>query len=277
MRTDVAPVRNDATYPFLPPRFSQGKWHGFAPDGLLPQVHLYDGSMCNRACAFCCVSGSPQGWHRPYCKEMLDLALSIVSPTGKIKFYGGEPTLHPENVLNAVQYLRSQGFPGTFRIYSNGIRATELTQILTAVPEMDAVLNYSILHGRGATPIPKRSLEILLAFEPGRIFSGHTEIVDVGAPEATDPSLTAESFDRHCPHCHPVVRSDGWVHGCPFAVEIAAPHFELGKLGSDPQTILQKYDALVRWQIEVVEAEADRRGILPCQVCNQHLAELPLP
>lgn len=277
MRTDIAPVRDDPTYPYLPPRPSKGKWSGLAVDGCLPEIHLYDGSMCNRACTFCCVSGNPNGWHWPYCAETLDLALSVVSPEGKVKFYGGEPTLHPENVLQAVVYLRSQGFRGSFRIYSNGIRAQELVTILAAVPEMDAVLNYSILHGRGAAPLPRHSLEILLAFPEGRIFSGHTELVDVGTPESPNSALGADSFNGKCPHCHPVLRSDGLLHGCPFAVEILSPHFELGRPGGNPQEMLQRFNDLLKWQTEVVEAEAQRRNILPCQVCNRHLDELPLP
>jgi len=277
VRTDMAPVRDELHYPYLPPRPSKGKWSGLTPDGRLPEIHLYDGSKCNRACTFCCVSGNPGGWYRPYCAETLDLTLSIVSSEGKVKFYGGEPTLHPENVIQAVTYLRSQGFRGTFRIYSNGIRAQELVTILTDVPEMDAVLNYSVLHGRGAPPLPRHSLEILLAFPENRIFSGHIELVDVGAPASPDPALEAGNFDGKCPHCHPVVRSDGFLHGCPFAVELLSPHFELGWVGGDPQDMLQRFHELVRWQTEVVEAEAQRRNMLPCQVCNHHLDELPLP
>ena len=273
----ISPVREDPTYPYFPPRSSQGKWHGTAPDGKLPEVHLYDGSLCNRACEFCCVAGSPRGWYRPYCAESLALALAVVSPEGKIKLYGGEPTMHPENVLTAVSWLREHGFRGRFRMYSNGILATALTSILDRVPGMDAVLNYSILHGRGAPPIPDRALAHLLAYPAGRIFSGAPELVDVGSPEPLDPAIGASDFGARCPHCHPVVRSDGLLHGCPFAVEKLAPHFELGRPGDDPAAMIRRYEELVRWQSEVVEVEARKRGKSPCAVCDDHLAELPLP
>ncbi len=259
-------------YPYFPPRPSNSKWHGLTPDGKLPEIHLYDGSQCNRACEFCIVSGHPQGWYQPFNSETLDKALALVSPQGKIKFYGGEPTLHPENILTAVNYLQSQGFCGQFRLYTNGILADNLIYLLESIPEMDAVLNYSILHGRGAAPIPQVALHKLLSFPAGRIFAGHPDLVDAGI--AKSPGMAAPEFAGKCPHCYPVVRSDGMIHGCPFAVEITTPlHFDLG---TDDRA-LANFQNLIAWQTEIVETEAVRRQIHPCQVCKNHLKELPVP
>lgn len=276
MNLTLAPVREDPVYPFLPPRPSSGPFTGLV-NGRLPELHLYDGSRCNRACAFCAVAGSPRGWYRPFGPEVLEFALELVSPRGSIKFYGGEPTLHPENVVQAVAFLEQGGFVGRFRLYSNGIRAEVLTEVLDAVPEMDAVLNYSILHGRGVPSIPRHSLELLLGYERGRIFSGHPDLVDVGAAGELPAESVTESFGGACAHCHPVLRSDGIFHGCPFAVENRSPHFQLGGVGSPAGPAVGEFEKLIRWQSEVLEPEARRRGLHPCQVCDRHLEGLPEP
>lgn len=277
MRDDVPAARDSAAYPYFSDRPSQGKWHGVQDDGLLPEVHLYDGSLCNRACAFCCVAGSPQGWQMSFDTAALELALSVVSPHGKIKFYGGEPTIHAENVIWAASYLRERGFLGSFRLYTNGVLAERVIQILDAVDGLDVVLNYSILHARGADALPAKALEKLLKYPEGRIFSSHAELHDTGvAPEAPDASLGAPN-EQGCPHCHPVVRSDGQLHGCPFAVEIQTPHFDIGHVGDAPERLLARFKAHVQWQTDVVEAEARRRGCTACEVCKHHIHELPLP
>lgn len=273
MKLPYPAQRQDPLYPYFPPRPSSGRFAGVAADGRLPELHLYDGSRCNRSCGFCVVAGSPQGWHRPYCRETLDFALELLTPRGLVKFYGGEPTLHPDNLLEAVAYLRQGGFEGSFRIYSNGVRARHLLAILEAVPEMDAVLNYSILHGRGVPPIPEKAMQRLLDYPPGRIFSGHTDLVEVGNPEALPGGVG--DFGGGCAQCHPVLRTDGRLHGCPFAVEIEAPVFELGRPGDATARVVERYRRLLRWQVEVLEPEAKRRGLHPCQVCDRHLDQLP--
>ena len=36
----------------------------------LPEVHLYQGNRCNRACPFCTVEGSPHGWFSEHTPEV---------------------------------------------------------------------------------------------------------------------------------------------------------------------------------------------------------------
>ncbi|NJN85288.1 MAG: radical SAM protein [Leptolyngbyaceae cyanobacterium SL_7_1] len=75
------------------------------------ELHLYPGNQCNRDCSFCTVFGSPKGWHQEYTAEHLDAAhrVIITSDRGVLKFYGGEPTLHPENVIWAIAYFARTG------------------------------------------------------------------------------------------------------------------------------------------------------------------------
>src|SRR5689334_931710 len=95
-------------------------------------LHLYTGSKCNRQCDFCIVSGRPDGWYRPMTTESLDAALALVPVDGTIKFYGGEPTLDLENLLWAIRYLREHGFIGWFTVFSNGVLADRVIEILEA-------------------------------------------------------------------------------------------------------------------------------------------------
>lgn len=41
-------------------------------DTELRELHLYEGSFCNRACPWCTIHGPPDGWHRPYDAATLD-------------------------------------------------------------------------------------------------------------------------------------------------------------------------------------------------------------
>ena len=77
-----------------------------------------------------------------------------MAPDGNIKFYGGEPTLHSESLLEAMRFLRARGFAGLFTIYSNGVKARTLIHLLESDPQSEAVLNYSIYLGRDADPLP---------------------------------------------------------------------------------------------------------------------------
>lgn len=276
MRDDLQPLSDDPVYPFFPDRPSQGEWHGL-DDGKLPEVHLYDGSLCNRACTFCCVAGSPAGWQADFDQAGLQLALDLVSPRGRIKFYGGEPTIHPENVIAAAAFFRAGGFQGSFRLYTNGVLAERVITILDAVDDLDVILNYSILHGRGAEALPLKALQRLLAYPPGRIFSSHLELNDTGLTPEPPDAIGAPSKAEACPHCHPVLRSDGVFHGCPFAVEINTPHFLLGRVGDDPARLIRRFWQHIEWQKEHVEPAARRLGISACQVCKHHLASLPIP
>ena len=114
-----------------------------AQDGVLRELYLYDGNFCNRACAWCTVFGSPQGWYTAHTTGVLEGALAAVAKDGNIKFYGGEPTLHSDSLLQAMRFLRARGFQGLFTIYSNGIKARTLIRLLESGPQSEAVLNYS--------------------------------------------------------------------------------------------------------------------------------------
>ena len=126
-------------------------------DAELRELYLYDGNFCNRACSWCTVFGSPEGWHQAYSERVLDSAAAAVAPDGNIKFYGGEPTLHVEGLIEAMRHVRGRGFRGLFTIFSNGVRARALIRVLDSDPRTEAVLNYSIYLGRDAEPLPERA------------------------------------------------------------------------------------------------------------------------
>ena len=226
------------------------------------------------------MAGSPKGWHKAYCRETLDFALELVHPEGLLKFFGGEPTLYPAEILAAVRYVKKRGFQGKFRLYSNGVRAKQLIALLEAIPEMDAVLNYSILNGRGAPPIPSGAMKKLLEFPGNRIASGHPDLVDINAPVPLSEKDSDEigNFGGSCANCFPSLRSDGRFHGCPFAVEKLDPHFDLGRVGqTSPRAALKNFEAFYRWQSEVLEPRARELGVHPCRACDRHLSEIDEP
>ena len=251
----------------------------------LQELHLYPGNACNRSCDFCTVFGSPQGDGLDYSPELLDQALQsvILDEQGTIKFYGGEPTLRAENLLWAIGYLRQQGFRGAIVIYSNGILAEPLLQILAADPlhQTTASLNYSIATGDGAPQMPSRSLALLEAYEqanPSAIAIGHPAIVDSGrGVEPFTGTETRPQDSSRCPHCYPVLTAKGQVHACPFAVENQSPHFQLGDRTSDPATVAHNFQAFFNWLDQQHEPYAIAHSLPACTVCWQHLDELPLP
>lgn len=251
----------------------------------LMELHLYPGSLCNRECSFCTVFGSPKGDLREYTAEHLDAALRtvMVDERGAIKFFGGEPTLAHENVIESIQYLRRQGYRGAIVIYSNGIQAERLIQILESDPaqKTTASLNYSIATGDGAQPMPRRSLQLLEAYEadhPQAIAIGHPDIVDSGRgvdPFTGDQERPKES--SRCPHCYPVLTTEGKFHACPFAVENRAPHFQLGDLKDSAAQISGNFQIFLTWLDQVHEPYARDHDLPACTVCWQHLNELPIP
>ena len=117
-------------------------------DAELRELYLYDGNFCNRACSWCTVFGSPEGWHQGYTDRVLAAAARAVAPDGNIKFYGGEPTLHADGLIAAMRSLRDRGFRGLFSIFSNGVRARTLIRMLESDPRTEGVLNYSIYVGQ---------------------------------------------------------------------------------------------------------------------------------
>ncbi len=169
---------NDAARtPHLGPiLFHEPVEHFAEGDTDLRELHLYEGNFCNRTCAWCTINGSPQGWYERYSPAVLDQALATLAPDGNLKFYGGEPTLHAEEIERAIRYVRERGFRGLVTIFSNGVKAERLIDILESDARSEAVLNYSIYHGRdrlgrrpalrprprGRLPRPRHRLRALL-------------------------------------------------------------------------------------------------------------------
>jgi hypothetical protein len=253
-------------------------------DTALRELHLYEGNFCNRTCAWCTINGSPEGWYQPYSPAVLDQALRTVAADGNLKFYGGEPTLHTAETIEAMRTLRRGGFRGLFTIFSNGVRADKLIAILESDARSEAVLNYSIYHGRDAEPLPdpaRERLEQWARGNPGRIFQGYKVLFHAGAgasrPYDRDREPDFHGLGRGCVRCFPVLTSKGRFHACPFAAELDAPHYDLGHVGSDPATVFANYQNFRRWIDDVLDPAARARGISSCELCHTRLAELPVP
>ncbi|HET6368778.1 MAG TPA: DUF547 domain-containing protein [Pseudomonadales bacterium] len=247
----------------------------------LRELFLYDGNFCNRDCSWCTVFGSPKGWHVDYSARLLDAALTHVATDGNIKFYGGEPTLHAEGLIEAMRYLRAGGFRGLFSIFSNGVKAGTLIRMLESDPRTEAVLNYSIYLGRDAPPLPdgsKATLEEWARAHPMRMFSGYKVLYRVGAGVDQVFDRDRES-DYHalsgCVLCFPVLKSTGEFHACPFAVESHAPHYRLGTLETPPGEVFANYRRFRVWATSVLDPAARARGITSCEMCQRHVTELP--
>lgn len=252
-------------------------------DAELRELHLYEGNFCNRTCAFCTINGSPEGWYQPYEPAVLEQARRSVAADGNIKFYGGEPTLHATAIIDAMAWLRAHGFVGLFTIFSNGVKADRLLAILDSDPRSEAVLNYSILHGRDAEPLPshaRAALEDWARAHPNRVFQGYKILfhAGAGADGAFDRDREADfhGLGQGCVRCFPVLTSQGKFHACPFAAEVDAPHYDLGRVGSDPATVFANYRGFRRWIDDVLDPAARARGISSCEMCHRHLGELPV-
>jgi len=277
---------NDAArQPHLGPiLFHEPVEHFAEGDTELRELHLYEGNFCNRTCSWCTINGSPDGWYRNYSRVTLEQALATVAADGNIKFYGGEPTLHAAAIIDAMAYLRTRGFRGLFTIFSNGVKAERLIDMLESDARSEAVLNYSIYHGRDAEPLPahaQQRLEAWAATHPNRLFQGYKLLFHAGAGvEAVyerDREADFHGLGTGCVRCFPVLTSQGRFHACPFAVELDAPHYNLGRVGTDPGTVFRNYRAFRRWVDDVLDPTARARGITSCEMCHQHVAELRVP
>ncbi|MFN8643194.1 MAG: DUF547 domain-containing protein [Candidatus Binatia bacterium] len=252
-------------------------------DAELRELHLYEGNFCNRTCSFCTINGSPQGWYQPYSEAVLEQARRSVAADGNVKFYGGEPTLHAPAIIDAMAWLRARGFRGLFTIFSNGVRAEKLLAILDSDPRSEAVLNYSILHGRDAEPLPppaRQRLEAWARAHPNRLFQGYKILFHAGAGADggydRDREADFHGLGSGCVRCFPVLTSAGRFHACPFAAEVDAPHDDLGRVGSDPAEVFANYRAFRRWVDDVLDPAARARGISSCAMCHRHLDDLPV-
>jgi hypothetical protein len=237
--------------------------------GRWDELHLYNGNRCNRACAFCCVHGGPEGEERPWTEATLQCAARLVARRGSLKFYGGEPTLNPDNLGWAMKRLRELGFAGTLTIFSNGVRARTLLDLLESDPRAFAVLNYAIATGRGETPLPAASLRLLTRYaatHPGRLFLSHDFLVPVGRQEGR--AVRAESAPpARCFHCFPTLTSTGRLHACPFAVEQDREHYRLGDLDTPAPQAMARFRRFQQWIDTTLEPAAAARAENPCAVC----------
>ena len=275
---------NDAArQPHLGPiLFHEPLEHYTDGDTRLRELHLYEGNFCNRTCTWCTIKGSPDGWYANYNRAVLDQAAATIAPDGNLKFYGGEPTLHASAIIDAMAYLRGRGFHGLFTIFSNGVQAQRLIDILESDGRSEAVLNYSIYHGRDAEPLrphAKERLESWAAAHPNRIFQGYKVLfhAGAGADHTYDRDREADfhGLGSGCVRCFPVLTSQGRFHACPFAAEIDAPHYDLGRVGSDPQVVFRNYRTFRAWIDTTLDPAARQRGISSCEMCHRHLHELP--
>ena len=278
-------LNDSARTPHLGPiLFHEPVEHFAEADVELRELHLYEGNFCNRTCAWCTIDGSPQGWYGRYTPAVLDQALATLAVDGNLKFYGGEPTLHADDIKAAMGYVRARGFRGLVTVFSNGVKADRLIEILESDPRSEAVLNYSIYHGRDAEPLPphaKARLETWAAANPGRLFQGYKVLFHAGA--GTDLAYDRDrEADFHglgtgCVRCFPVLTTKGRFHACPFAAEIDAPHYDLGGVGTDPALVFRNYRTFRRWVDDVLDPAARARGTTSCAMCHRRLAELPAP
>ena len=267
-----------------PITFHEPVEHFSAADGELRELHLYEGNFCNRACSWCTINGSPEGWYERYTPEVLDQALATLASEGNLKFYGGEPTLHTPEIVRAIRYVRERDFRGLVTVFSNGIQAEKLISILESDPKSEAVLNYSIYHGRDADPMPRHArdqLEEWARENPNRIFQGYKVLFHAGAGAEQDFARDRESeyhgMGSRCVRCFPVLTTRGRFHACPFAAEVDSPHFDLGEVGTDSKTVFENYRTFLRWVDEELDPAAQERGVSSCEMCHRRLAELPVP
>ncbi len=277
---------NDAARaPHLGPiLFHEPVEHFAEHDTELRELHLYEGNFCNRTCSWCTIDGSPGGWYRPYAPAVLDQALATLAPDGNLKFYGGEPTLHHEEVKTAIRYVRAHGFRGLVTVFSNGVKAERLIEILESDARSEAVLNYSIYHGRDADPLPPHAqarLEAWATLHPGRLFQGYKVLFHAGSGAGarydSDREADFHGLGTGCVRCFPVLTTKGRFHACPFAAELEAPHYDLGRVGSNPGAVFRNYRTFRRWVDDVLDPAARDRGITSCEMCHRHLSELPPP
>jgi hypothetical protein len=250
--------------------------------GRLPEVMLYFGNECNRACDFCCVEGRPDGTWAAFSPAHADALLERIRPDARIKLYGGEPTLHPRALLGHTAALRAGGYAGRHTNFSKRIQSDRLIGMLEADPPTprhpgsDAYLNQPIWTGSGAEPIPegrKRRLLAWSAANPGRLFLGHEDILPVGAAEG---SPGAGGFGGSCARCHPTYHADGRVLACAFSAEVDSPVYALGTIADNAQTIRRRRAAFLAWIDDDVEPEAKRRSVPACVVCLERARPVSL-
>ena len=124
-----------------------------------------------------------------------------------------------------------------------------------------------------------RKLEAYEKENPGAIAIGHPDIVDSG--RGIDPFTGEETrpkVNHRCPHCYPVLKTDGQFHACPFAIENNAPHFSARQHSRlAPKPSLKTSPLSSNWIDTVHEPYAIAHDLPACTVCWKNLEELPPP
>jgi hypothetical protein len=124
-------------------------------------------------------------------------------------------------------------------------------------------------------------LESWARAHPNRLFQGYKILFHAGsgADSVYDRDREADfhGLGTGCVRCFPVLTSRGRFHACPFAAELDAPHYDLGRVGSEPRQVFENYRSFRRWVDDVLDPSARARGISSCEMCHKHLSELPVP
>jgi len=259
-------------HPLFPPHETRPRPESAADR--FPELHLYLGSRCNRACFFCTVRGEPDGWIGQFSPELVERIRAWVAPEGNLKLYGGEPTLEVEAVLALLAELRRGGFAGWFTVFTNGVQAERVIRLLEADPRLEVVLNHSILYGLGVEPLPPASRALLIAAAPrfpGRIFASHADLAPAGralTPEGALPDQGLAAFGGQCPRCWPVLTARGELYACPFPVEDRLPHHHLGEAAVlRPPEAVAGHRSFLDWIERELEPRARAAGVHPCRLC----------
>ena len=69
----------------------------------------------------------------------------------------------------------------------------------------------------------------------------------------------------------------GEFRACPFAAEIDSPHYDLGRIGTEPNRVFENYRRFRKWADDTLDPAATARGISSCEMCHKNIAELPVP
>ena len=167
-----------------------------------------------------------------------------------------------------MRYLRARGFRGLFTIFSNGVKAERLLEILDSDARSEAVLNYSIYHGRDAEPLPPH------AQAAARDVGARASQPPVSGLQGPLPRRRGRRRRRSTATARPTSTASarlrallpgadqqGRFHACPFAAEIDSPHYDLGSVGTDPPAVFGNYRTFRRWIDDVLDPAARARGV----------------
>jgi hypothetical protein len=124
-------------------------------------------------------------------------------------------------------------------------------------------------------------LEEWAAAHSGRLFQGYKVLFHAGAGAKLtyerDREAGYHGMSAGCVRCFPVLTTRGQFRACPFAAEIDSPHYDLGRVGAEPNRVFENYQRFRKWADDTLDPAAAARGISSCEMCHKHIAELPVP